>query len=103
MKNKTIIWIPQALVSVMLLVALNPENPYGYYVLLRWVVCGVFAFLALKAFEEEKTEWVWALRNHSSGLQPVHQDAPRKRTLVCRECCHDSDSCRIHFQTERKK
>jgi len=45
----------------MLLVALNPENPYGYYVLLRWVVCGIFAFLAFKALEEEKIEWVWAL------------------------------------------
>ena len=61
MKNKPTIWIPQAIASVMLLVALNPENPYGYYVLLRWVVCGIFAFLAFKALEEEKIEWAWAL------------------------------------------
>ena len=59
--EKGTIWIPQAVASVMLLVALNPENPYGYYVLLRWVVCGVFAYLAFLAFEKEKIEWVWIL------------------------------------------
>jgi len=55
------IWIPQAVASIMLLVALNPENPYGYYVLLRWAVCGIFAYLAFQAFEKEKIEWVWIL------------------------------------------
>ena len=45
----------------MLIVALNPENPYGYYVLLRWVACGIFAFLAFQAFEKEKIGWVWIL------------------------------------------
>lgn len=54
-------WIPQVVASIMLLVALNPENPYGYYVLLRWVVCGIFAYLAFLAFEKEKIEWVWIL------------------------------------------
>lgn len=45
----------------MLLLALNPSNPYGYYVLLRWVISGIFAFLALQAYEEGKKEWVWVL------------------------------------------
>lgn len=30
----------------MLLWALYPENPYGYYVLLRLVCCPIFAYLA---------------------------------------------------------
>ena len=61
-KNKKgTIWIPQAAASIILLVALNPENPYGYYVLLRLVVCSIFAYLAFQAFEKEKTEWVWVL------------------------------------------
>ncbi len=59
-KEKTIC-IPQAIASVMLLIALNSDNPYGYYTLLRWVVCGIFAYLAFVAFEKEKTEWVWIL------------------------------------------
>jgi hypothetical protein len=52
-------WMPQVTVSVMLLIALIPGNPYGYYILLRWVVCGIFAFLAFQALEREKREWVW--------------------------------------------
>ena len=61
MCEKETIWIPQAIASIMLLVALNPDNPYGYYVLLRWVVCGLFAFLAFQALEQEKKEWIWIL------------------------------------------
>lgn len=55
------IWIPQAIAGVMLLWALNPENPYGYYILLRWVCCGTFAYLALKAHSQGKEGWVWLL------------------------------------------
>ena len=53
--------VPQAIAGVMLLLAFNPDNPYGYYVLLRWVICGIFAFLALQAFEKGNKEWVWIL------------------------------------------
>ena len=55
------IWIPQTVASVMLLWALNPDNPYGYYILLRWVCCGIFAYLAFQALELEKQSWVWTL------------------------------------------
>lgn len=55
------IWIPQAVAAVMLLWALNPENPYEYYILLRWVCCAAFSYLAIKAFAQEKEGWVWVL------------------------------------------
>ena len=55
------IWIPQIIVILMLLWALNPDNPYGYYILLRWVLCGVFAYLAFQAFEREREGLVWVL------------------------------------------
>ena len=55
------IWVPQLLASLMLLWALNPENPYGYYILLRWVCCGVFAYLAFKALDQGHQGWVWVL------------------------------------------
>jgi len=55
------IWIPQAIAVVMLLLALNPENPYGYYILLRVVCCAVFAYLAIQAASREKQGWVWIL------------------------------------------
>ena len=55
------IWIPQAVAAAMLLLALTPDMPYGYYVLLRWIMCGILAFLAFVALERKKSEWVWIL------------------------------------------
>jgi len=55
------IWIPQAIAAVMLLGALNPEDPYGYYILLRWVCCAAFAYLALKTHAQGREGWVWIL------------------------------------------
>jgi hypothetical protein len=59
----------------MLLWALNPDNPYGYYILLRWVCCGVFAYLAFKAVGQERQGWVWVLGISAAlynPLVPVH-------------------------------
>ena len=53
------IWIPQAIVIPMLLWALNPVNPYGYYILLRWICCAVFVYLAIQAWNIEKQGWIW--------------------------------------------
>jgi hypothetical protein len=45
----------------MLSWALNPSNPYGYYVLLRWVCCAIFAYLALGAHRAGSEGWTWVL------------------------------------------
>ena len=65
------IWVPQLLTSLMLLWALNPDNPYGYYILLRWVCCGVFAYLAFKAFGQEQQGWAWVLGITAAVYNPV--------------------------------
>jgi FtsH-binding integral membrane protein len=54
------LWIPHAIPIVMLLWALNPENPYGYYVLLRFVCCACFAFIAFRYHDAGLSGWVWA-------------------------------------------
>lgn len=75
-KTKTI-WIPQAIVIAMLLWALNPGNPYGYYQFLRLVCCGVFAFLAVIAIAREHTVWPWLLGLTAvlyNPFIPVHLD-----------------------------
>jgi len=53
------LWVPHAMPIAMLLWALNPENPYGYYVLLRFVCCACFAFIAFRYHEESRVGWVW--------------------------------------------
>lgn len=50
---------PQLVGAVMLLWALNPDNPYGYYVLLRFAVCGISIYLAIQAKESHMTVWFW--------------------------------------------
>jgi hypothetical protein len=50
---------PLAISSVMLLVALYPGNPYGYYVILRIVCCACFAYLAFRLSSFRQDGWVW--------------------------------------------
>ena len=65
------LWIPQTIACVMLLWALYPENPYGYYILLRLVCCGIFAFLALQAFSQDKRGWTWTLAITALVYNPI--------------------------------
>jgi hypothetical protein len=55
----------------MLLWALNPSNPYGYYILLRWVCCAVFGYLALQASAYKKQDWVWVLGVTAAVYNPI--------------------------------
>ena len=57
--NRT--WIPQTIASLMLLWALNPANPYGYYMLLRFICCAIFAYLSVQAVARRKVGWAWIL------------------------------------------
>jgi len=45
--------IPAGVASIMLFLALAPW-PYGYYQLLRFVVCGVSAYMAFMAYTWQK-------------------------------------------------
>ena len=54
-------FIPQIVASILLVIALYPETPYAYYVLLRWILCPLFIFLAIRAYELKKESWVWIL------------------------------------------
>ncbi len=64
-------WIPQAIIIPMLILALNPDNPYGYYILLRWVCCAAFVFLALYAITLEKFGWVWVFGVTAAIYNPI--------------------------------
>jgi len=55
----------------MLLWAFNPTNPYGYYILLRRVVCGIFAFLAVRAFRQKLEGWVWIMGITAAIYNPI--------------------------------
>ncbi|MDR4496998.1 MAG: hypothetical protein MRK02_03590 [Candidatus Scalindua sp.] len=52
------ITIIKIIVILMLFWALA-DNPYGYYQILRWVVCGLTGYLAYLAYEDDQNVWVW--------------------------------------------
>ncbi|MEJ2061522.1 MAG: hypothetical protein P8Y64_13735 [Gammaproteobacteria bacterium] len=64
-------WQPQAIAIAMLLWAFYPGNPYGYYILLRWVCCGIFAYLAFQAYTEEDNRWMWVFGVIAAFYNPI--------------------------------
>jgi len=65
------IWIPQAITTVMLLIALNPSNPYGYYILLRVICCAAYAYLTFHAIAHKQQGWAWALGVTAVVYNPI--------------------------------
>ena len=65
------IWLPQAIASGMLLWALCPGNPYGYYTLLHWVCCGILIYLAYQAVNLKRQIWVWILGITALVYNPI--------------------------------
>lgn len=47
----------KVIVIILLLVALNPSNPYGYYIFLRWVCCISYGYLAYKYLSGLKSNY----------------------------------------------
>ena len=69
MKNAGII-VAKLIAAGMLFGALG-RHGYGYYVLLRWVVCGVAGFAAFRASRKNKKGWVWALAIVALFFNPI--------------------------------
>lgn len=61
----------KALCIIMLLWALVPRNPYGYYVLLRWTCCSAFAYLAVHSFQIRMAPWVWIFGTAAGFYNPI--------------------------------
>ena len=51
------IWISQVILIPLLLYALNPSNPYGYYIILRWTCFLAFLYLTIRALGIGKFSW----------------------------------------------
>jgi hypothetical protein len=50
--------VARIVASVLLFWALA-RHQYGYFVLLRWVVCGVSAFCAFLSYSLKRIPWTW--------------------------------------------
>jgi len=52
---------PGLIVGAVLLFLALFEWPYGYYILLRWVVAAASAYAAWVAYENRRNVWTWVL------------------------------------------
>lgn len=71
--------IAQLVAIAMLAWALVPTNPYGYYVLLRIVICGICILLVVRAYDLRFTGWTWTMGLVAVVYNPViriHLDRP---------------------------
>lgn len=59
------------IIAVILLFWALDEHRYGYYTLLRFVVCGVTAYGAYLAAEIEKKGWTWTFGILTVLFNPV--------------------------------
>lgn len=64
-----IIWL-KILVIFLLLFALLP-NPYGYYILLRWLCCSIFIYFAVSSYQIESKPWIWIYGVSSGIYNPI--------------------------------
>lgn len=68
--------IARIIAIIFLLLALE-NQPYGYYILLRFIVCGVSAYGAFFASRLGETGWIWILGIIAvlfNPIIPIHLD-----------------------------
>lgn len=67
--------LPFIVAIASLALGIPPIWPYGYYVLLRLIVCGVAVYGAMQANSQQRMGWVWTLGATAvlfNPLIPVH-------------------------------
>lgn len=62
--------VARVIAAVMLVLALD-RNPYSYYILLRWVVCGVSMYGVYMALKLDKLSWFWCFGSIGLLFNPL--------------------------------
>lgn len=62
--------IIRLVVVVMLLWALG-HNPYGYYIILRWIVCPIFLYCTLRSYRTNNDAWTWIFGVSTAIYNPI--------------------------------
>ena len=58
---------------VMLVLAVSGKHPYGFYTLLRWIACAVFASSAVVVHRLERPVWTWLFAIEAMLFNPLVQ------------------------------
>ena len=71
MRKNVVLWF----VAIPVAVAILPSLPYGYYSVMRWVVCALCAWLAVDAYRKGQEGWAWCwavIAGIYNPIFPVH-------------------------------
>ncbi len=60
----------RAVAILMLLIALA-NNPYGYYIFLRWIICPISLYCALAAYRQNNEGWIWIFGVNALVYNPI--------------------------------
>ena len=71
MNKKSLGLIIIRLVAVIMLLWALRNNPYGYYIILRWVVCSIFAYCALRTYRVKNEPWMWIFGINAAVYNPI--------------------------------
>ncbi len=63
--------IPESIAVAMLASVLMARKPYGYFVILRFVVCSVYVYLALTDYRLGENPWIWEFAMTGFICNPV--------------------------------
>lgn len=68
-----------SIIAIVALLLAIPSGffPYGYFVLLRWVIAGIALFILWIAYNSQKMGWVWIMGGITllfNPLLPIHLD-----------------------------
>lgn len=70
MKMNKIQIILKVIAIVLLIIAIFPCN-YGYYMFLRLVCCGIFAYFTFDYYEKEIEPWIWIFGGLAIVFNPI--------------------------------
>ena len=65
------LFIAKNAASLILIVAAVGGPPYGFYTLLRWIICPLCAYSALSAAAHKHTGWTWTFGTMAALFNPL--------------------------------
>ena len=55
------ILLPSIIAMILLFIAIFPIKEYGYYILLRWVICLTSVYTVYFSYKTERIYWIWIM------------------------------------------
>ncbi len=63
--------IISAISILLLIIAIPSLMPYGYYVLLRWAICGSASYMAYLSYEQKNNRFLWLFGATAILFNPI--------------------------------